>query len=405
MSRINAVSSEDEARLVSTSPIFGFNVRSGNQIAFDGNAMALQGLAQGIAQLDPGEQIRYYLDGEPEFDFFRTNAQRQARVLRPVRGVNRLLRRWDVEPWYQVRLQLELWQNSPTVYFQVGQEPLPRSIPCPSVLLIHDIAFRLPDADTYFEPPVRQRLEALTDSAIRRATRLAAVSHACKADIVAHYGYPADRIHVAQHGFDRDRFQPIDQEEARQQLHETYPQTENPYILFVGRIQPRKNMERLLQALQTAKKRGLAQRLLVTGKQGWSTDGVFAQVESLGLSDSVHFLGGVPMAEVPLLMNGADFLAIPSIAEGFGIPALEAMACGVPVLGGDSGGLPEVIGDAGLLVDPFNVEAIAEALLELGGDAAFRRRLGERALARSAQFSWERAANSVLDCMRRAAAA
>ena len=390
---------------MSNSPIFGFNVRSGNQVAFDGNAMALQGLAQGLAQLNPSERIRYYLDREPAFDFFRSRAQREAGVLRPLRGVNRLLRRRGVEPWYQVRLQLELWRRSPTVYFQVGQEPLPRQIPCPSVLLIHDIAFRLPDADAYFEPPVRQRLQDLTDTAIRRATRLVAVSHACKADIVAHYGYAADRIHVAQHGFDSDRFRPVDQGEARRRLHEKYPQAKHPYILFVGRIQPRKNMERLLQALQAAKQRGLQQRLLVTGKQGWSTDGVFAQVESLGLSEDVHFLGGVPMAEVPLLMSGADFLAIPSIAEGFGIPALEAMACGVPALGGDSGGLPEVIGDAGLLVDPMSVEAITTALLELGGDAALRRRLGERALARSAQFSWERAANAVLDCMRQAAAA
>lgn len=402
---MNAVPSEDEARLVTNSPTFGFNVRSGNQIAFDGNAMALQGLAQGMALLDPRERIRYYLDSEPEFDFFCAQAQRQARVLRPLRGVNRLLRRWDVEPWYQVRMQLELWGNSPTVYFQVGQEPLPRYLPCPSVLLIHDIAFRLPDADAYFEPPVRQRLEALTDAAVRRAARLVAVSHACKADIVAHYGYPAERIHVAQHGFDRDRFHPIDREEARRQLHGTYPHMENPYILFVGRIQPRKNMERLLQALRAAKQRGLVQRLLVTGKQGWSTGGVFAQVESLGLQDDVHFLGGVPMADVPLLMNGADFLAIPSIAEGFGIPALEAMACGVPVLGGKSGGLPEVIGDAGLLVDPMSVAAITEALMQLGGDVTLRRSLGARALARSAQFSWERAAASVLDCMRQAAAA
>ena len=150
--------------------------------------MALQGLAQGIASLDPDEQVCYYLDSAPKFGFFRSQSRRQAVALRPLRGVNRILRRLDVEPWYQLRMQLELWQRRPTVYFQVGQEPLPGHLPCPSVLLIHDIAFRLPDADAYFEPPLRRRLEHLTDTAIRRAARIVAVSHACKADIVAHYG-------------------------------------------------------------------------------------------------------------------------------------------------------------------------------------------------------------------------
>ena len=384
---------------------FGFNVRSGNQVAFDGNAMALQGLAQGIAGLDPSEQIRYYLDSHPEFDFFSSQSRRRAVTLRPVRGVNRVMRRLDIEPWYQVRMQLELWQRRPTVYFQVGQEPLPGHLPCPSVLLIHDIAFTLPDADRYFEPPVRRRLERLTDAAVRSATRLVAVSHACKADVVEHYGFPADRIHVAQHGFDAERFCAIGRDEARRRLVERYPQVKRPYILFVGRIQPRKNLERLVQALHAAKQRGLEQCLLVTGKVGWSSNGISEQVAALGLREDVHFLGGAPMADVPLLMNGADFLAIPSIGEGFGIPALEAMACGVPVLGGDSGGLPEVIGDAGLLVDPMSVEEITEALLQLGGDPELRQQLGVRARARSAQFSWERAAASVLDCMRQAAAA
>ena len=367
--------------------------------------MALQGLAQGIASLDPDEQVCYYLDSAPKFGFFRSQSRRQAVALRPLRGVNRVLRRLDVEPWYQLRMQLELWQRRPTVYFQVGQEPLPGHLPCPSVLLIHDIAFRLPDADSYFEPPLRQRLEHLTDTAIRRAARVVAVSHACKADIVAHYGFPADRIDVAQHGFDAERFHPVDREEARQRLQERYPQVKRPYALFVGRIQPRKNLERLVQAWHAAKQRGLQQCLLVAGKEGWSSASVFAQVEALGLAGDVHFLGSIPMADVPLLMNGADFFAIPSICEGFGIPALEAMACGVPVLGGDSGGLPEVIGDAGLLVDPLNVEAIAEALLQLGEDPALREQLGARALARSTQFSWERAAAAVLASMRKAAAA
>lgn len=379
-------------------------MRSGNQVAYDGNAMALQGLAQGIMRLDPAERVRNYLDSEPRFAFYRSQSRREAVTLQSLRGVNRVLRRLGVEPWYQLRMQLELWRQTPTVYFQVGQEPLPRHVPCPSVLLIHDVAFRLPDADAFFEPPLRQRLERLTEIATDRATRLVAVSHACKADLVAHYGYAADRIDVAQHGFDTERFFPVAREEMTRRLAESYPTITRPFILFVGRIQPRKNLHRLVQALHAAKQRGLAQCLVVVGKEGWSTTDVFTNVKALGLQDDVHFLGGVPMADVPLLMNGADFLAIPSIGEGFGIPALEAMACGTPVLGGYSGGLPEVIGEAGLLVDPLDVEAITEALLQLGGDATLRQECSVRALERATQFSWERAATVVLESMRQAAA-
>ena len=384
---------------------FGFNVRSGNQVAYDGNAMALQGLARGLAGLDPDERIRYYLDGEPQFDFFRSQSRRTAVTLRPWRGGNRVLRRLGIEPWYQVRLQLELWRRQPTAYFQVGQEPLPGHLPCPSVLLIHDVAFRLPEADRFFGTALKERLERVTGAAVRRATRIVAVSHACKADVFAQYGFPADRIDVAQHGYDADRFQPVDPAAARARLHERYPQVRTPYGLFVGRIQPRKNLERLAQAWHGAKQMGLRHRLLVAGKEGWSSAGVRACVADLGLADDVHFLGSVPMADVPLLMNGADFFTLPSICEGFGIPALEAMACGVPVLGGDSGGLPEVIGDAGLLADPLSVPALTEALMQLGEDRDLRRELGARALARSAQFSWERAAGVVLGSMRQAAAA
>lgn len=384
---------------------FGFNVRSGNQVAYDGNAMALQGLARGIAAIEPEERIRYYVDRAPQLACFRSRSRRVAVVLPPWRGGNRILRRLDIEPWYQLRMQFELWRRSPTVYFQVGQEPLPLHVPCPSVLLIHDVAFRLPEADQFFNTALKERLERVTGAAMRHATRIVAVSHACKADVIAHYGYLAERIDVAQHGFDADRFQPIDSETARARLNERHPQVREPYALFVGRIQPRKNLERLLHAWRGAKQRGLRQKLLIVGKQGWSNTGIYAQVEDLGLADDVHFLGSVPMADVPLLMNGADFFTLPSICEGFGIPALEAMACGVPVLGGASGGLPEVIGDTGLLVDPLSVPAMAEALLQLGEDRDLRQQLGARALARSQQFSWERAAGVVLESMRQAARA
>jgi len=383
--------------------VFGLNVRSGNAMAYDGNASALQGLARGIAALAPAEHIRFYLDKPPLFATFRTEGWREAVVLRPWRGMNRILYKLHLEPWYEVRLQVELWCRRPDAYFQVGQEPIPRHVPCPAVFLIHDLAFLLPEANKYFDAATKERLAHWTERAVHQADRLVAVSQSCKNDLVTHYGFPAERIAVAHHGFDPETFRPLSAEVARAQLQGHYP-VESPYILFIGRIQPRKNLVRLIRAFHAARQRGLPHALLVAGVPGWEWTEPYQVAEKLGLSGVVHFLGGVPHAQLPLLLNGADLLALPSIHEGFGMPALEAMACGVPVLASESGALPEVVGDAGVLVNPLDETHICEGLLKLGLDKEFRQHMAERALARSQQFSWERSARVVLDTLRKAAA-
>jgi glycosyltransferase involved in cell wall biosynthesis len=171
-------------------------------------------------------------------------------------------------------------------------------------------------------------------------------------------------------------------------------------VLYIGSRSPHKNVPALLDAFAAS---GLADRtaLLISGEadarmRGWMREAALGDAE-------VRFAGAIPEDRLPDYYRGALALAIPSLAEGFGLPALEAMACGTPVLAGDRGALPEVVGDAGLLVDPTRPEAIAAGLRRLAEDAALRAELSARGLARAARFRWDDVAARVLRVLEAAA--
>jgi glycosyltransferase involved in cell wall biosynthesis len=163
-------------------------------------------------------------------------------------------------------------------------------------------------------------------------------------------------------------------------------------VLSVGSLEPGKNRERLLQAFARLRARGLAHTLVVAGQRAWRYEGEQPLAQRLGLADSVRFLGHVPQADLPALYSAADLFAFPSLYEGFGLPALEAMACGTPVVASNVSAVPEVVGDAALQVSPLDVGALADAMERLLRDERLRADLRERGLKRAAEFSWEKAA-------------
>jgi len=167
---------------------------------------------------------------------------------------------------------------------------------------------------------------------------------------------------------------------------------EGPFLLSVGSLEPGKNRERLLQAFARLQARGLKHTLVVAGQRAWRYEGEAPLARRLGLADSVRFLGHVPQADLPALYSAADLFVFPSLYEGFGLPALEAMACGTPVVASNVSALPEVVGDAALQVSPLDVEALADAIERLLRDDRLRADLRERGLERARQFSWEKAA-------------
>jgi glycosyltransferase involved in cell wall biosynthesis len=198
-------------------------------------------------------------------------------------------------------------------------------------------------------------------------------------------------------------YRPLPGREVRQVLdrHDLAP----GYVLFVGTLEPRKNLSGLLEAYgAVVDSRASVPPLVIVGGRGWLFKPVFERVEAMGLADRVCFLDRVPDGDLPALYNGAALLAIPSHYEGFGLPALEAMACGTPVVAADRASLPEVVGDAALLIDPDSPDSIAAALRHVLSDASVAARLREAGIARAACFSWARTAEETLAVYRRVAA-
>jgi glycosyltransferase involved in cell wall biosynthesis len=165
-----------------------------------------------------------------------------------------------------------------------------------------------------------------------------------------------------------------------------------PYILTVGALQARKNLETLFRAFARLREAGLPHRLVVVGRKVWKSEGAFLRLDELGLGGSVILTGYVQDADLPALYAGADCFVFPSIYEGFGLPPLEAMACGTPVVASNASSLPEVVADAGILVDPYDVDELAAAVRRVVQSPALAQELARKGLARARRFDWQLAA-------------
>ncbi len=226
---------------------------------------------------------------------------------------------------------------------------------------------------------------------LRRADRIMTISECSKRDIVRLYGVPAEKVTVTMLAADMS-FCPVPAG-LPGRLVTDLPR---PYILNVGTLEPRKNLDGLLRAFAAARRQGLPHTLVIAGARGWGKSRLAPLVAQLGLADAVLFTGFVADEDLPHLYVGADFFIYPSLYEGFGLPPLEAMACGTPVITTNVSSLPEVTGDAALLVDPRSEAELAAAMLRLAGDSQLRQDLRERGLARAKEFSWQRTVSETL---------
>jgi glycosyltransferase involved in cell wall biosynthesis len=168
------------------------------------------------------------------------------------------------------------------------------------------------------------------------------------------------------------------------------------YVLHVGTLQPRKNLGRLVQAFAGVLETVPDVHLVLVGKRGWGDEDLGRLARTLGVAERVLTPGYLPREMLPAVYSGAAAVLIPSLYEGFGLPALEAMACGTPVACSSTSSLPEVVGDAGLLFDPLDTDAIGRAMLRLLEDDSLRARMSHEGRARAALFTWERCARSTL---------
>jgi glycosyltransferase involved in cell wall biosynthesis len=268
------------------------------------------------------------------------------------------------------------------LYFgPAGQLPL-AGVGMPAVLTAHDMTiYRHPE---WFPGGQTLAVRVVVPRSMRRAAAVIAVSTSTARDVAELFGLEPERLEVIPEGV-AARYRPL----PRWQLEEVRARLRLPdgFILFVSTIEPRKNLETLLEAWSRMPDR---RPLVVAGGWGWRYEAVRARLERMG-PDLVQ-LGPVPSQELPALYNLATCLAHPAWYEGFGLTPLEAMACGTPVVVSSSSSLPEVVGEAGLLVDPGDVDGWAEALGRVCDDAGLRADLRRRGLRRAAEFTWERAA-------------
>jgi glycosyltransferase involved in cell wall biosynthesis len=366
--------------------------------------------------------------------------------------------------WTHVRLSAEMLLHPPDVLF-VPAHVLPLIHPRRSVVTVHDLGYLFyPEAH---RPADRRYLDWSTRWNAHQAAAVLADSQATKADLVRAYGVDPAKVHVVYLGRD-EALAPVRDPEALRAVWQKYgiiphssgrsqpegtvgrpapayllassgrSQPEGTvgrpapayaegsgrsssgrsptepaepasgpapaYLLYVGTLQPRKNLSRLIEAFARLAgapafadvQQSDSLRLVLAGRRGWLYDDLVAQVERLGLAGRVFFPGYVADADLPALYSGALAFVFPSLYEGFGLPVLEAGACGVPVITSNTSSLPEVAGDAALLVDPHDVDAIAEAMYRLVTDEALRAELVRRGFENVKRFSWEKCARETL---------
>jgi glycosyltransferase involved in cell wall biosynthesis len=231
---------------------------------------------------------------------------------------------------------------------------------------------------------------------VRAADVLVAISECTKRDAITCYQIKPQKIHVIYGGISA-HFKPMENLEKLNTVRRTYD-LPNSFLLYVGVIEPRKNLPVLFDAFKLANLPDV--KLVITGKKGWLYDETFARVQKLGLEKSVLFTGFVPDDDLPALYSLAEAFVFPSLYEGLGLPVLEAMACGAPTMCSDSSSLPEVAGEAAVLVAPTDVRGWAAAMTSLTQNAALRAGLRERGLAQAARFTWEAAARQAREVYR-----
>ena len=282
--------------------------------------------------------------------------------------------------------------------FHATEHLLPPFRHLPTVLTVHDLIFRhLPQHHKRLN---RWYLNLAMPLYVRRATHLIAVSEATRRDLMAAYGVPAEKITVIYEAAD-PRFGPRDALE-QQTIRANYG-LPPAYFLYLGTIEPRKNLLRLLRAWEPLYLAGEAPPLVIVGKRGWLSEPFFEAVERSPAREGLILTGYVLDDDLPALIAAATAFVFPSLYEGFGLPPLEAMACGTPVLCSDRSSLPEVVGDAALLFDPTDEEAIRAAMRRIWADEALREALRRRGMARAKRFSWRRTAEETLRLYRRLA--
>ncbi len=267
----------------------------------------------------------------------------------------------------------------------------------PSVVTVYDLSFiHYPQV---LSGARRLYLRLFTALSCRRARRVVAISQSTARDLTETLSIPADKIDLALPGYDTEHYKPLPAADVA--AFRAARQLPARFWLFLGTLEPRKNLPTLLEAYAALSPADRLPLILAGGK-GWDYDAIFSTISRYNLGNAVTLPGYLPIDELPLWYNAAEAFVYPSVFEGFGLPVLEALACGTPVIASDASSLPEVVGKAGLSVPPHTVSAWVDALRRAAADDSWRAEARERGIAQAARFSWQHTAQATVASYRRA---
>ena len=349
-------------------------------------------LVQSLRQVDPGP-IYYFLAQKKNLFLLGNLAREQNPLLTIFSHENHPLSDF----WEYFILPIRLKMMGINVFHGPASLIPFRKDHCGLVVTIHDlVAFLFPETiplkyGAYMRYLLRQ--------AVKKADKIIAVSQHTKKDLIRILKVPSEKI-VVIHEAPSPIFFPYNKEEAQARLKQQYGITKK-FIYHLGNIEPRKNLIILLESFtRVCQDLGNEYQLVVSGQKGWLTRSLSHFLKNYPAQDQVLFTGYVPMEHIPMFMNSAELFVFPSLYEGFGLPVLEAMSCGTPVISSDRSSIPEIVGSAGILVNPTDIQELADRIVGLLRNPEEKMRLSQLGKEQSARFSWYEAARKTLDVYR-----
>jgi len=339
-----------------------------------------------LSRLEPeGVDITIYLKDNPRSDLPKSSRNWKYKVFGPKRM------------WTQFALPANLFlkKDKPDIFFSPAHYA-PRFSPVPTVVSIMDLAFfHFPD---YFTKKDLTQLHSWTKYSVQKAKAIITISEATKDDIIKLYGIDGTKVHVIYPGIKANTVL-TPHVYPMQELKTKYGISDN-YLLFVGTLQPRKNIVRLIEAFAKVVKKDSAEtaslELVIVGKKGWKYEEILAAPDKNGIAERVKFLDFVTDEDLQMLYQNAQCFVFPSLYEGFGLPVLEAMRAGCPVITSRVSSLPEAGGDAALYVDPESISDISSKIEMVLGDKNLRSEMVAKGTDQLKKFSWEKAAKETL---------
>ena len=303
--------------------------------------------------------------------------------------------------WTHTRLSFEMLRLPPDRLF-VPAHVLPLIHPAHSIVTVHDLGYLYyPEAHT---PNARRYLDLSTRFSARQAERVIAVSHATKNDLIRHYNIRPGKISVIHHGYDRQHYRPVTDPATGKAVRERYGIGSGRFLLYIGTLQPRKNLVRLLDAFETLIETPEFEdvQLVLGGKPGWLSQPILQRASQVQERRPGRLLlpGYLHDEAVPALLSEASAFVFPSLYEGFGMPVLEALACGCPVICSNSSSLPEVAGEAALYHHPLDTTALVDRLRQLLGNPQLAGELRQKGFEQAAHFSWERCVSQTWEVLK-----